>query len=136
MDSIPPYEPTTLRCALSKASNFGWHLVEGNLCELADALSDEAGNRQASAPSLRIVRSRSSDDDVKVLRPLSKEEAHPRSLSAQYGYEPFPFHTDGHHTCKPRPTSCCWLPSRTMRANRPPISSGCGNRRPQPTTTI
>ena len=101
MDSITPYQPTTLRCALSKASNFGWHLVEGNLCELADALSDEAGNRQASAPSIRVVRSRSSDDAVKVLRPLSKEEAHPRSLSAQYGYEPFPFHTDGAHLQRP-----------------------------------
>jgi hypothetical protein len=84
MDSITPYQPTTLRCALSKASNFGWHLVKGNLCELADALSDEAGNRQASAPSIRVVRSRSSDDAVKVLRPLSKEEAHPRSLSLDF----------------------------------------------------
>src|ERR1700738_5652598 len=97
MDSITPYQPTTLRCALSKASNLGWHVVEGNLCELADALRDEAGNLQVSAPLIRVVRSRSSDDDVKVLRPLSKEEAHPRSLSAQYGYEPFPFHTDGAH---------------------------------------
>jgi len=35
------------------------------------------------------------------LRPLSKEEAHPRSLSAQYGYEPFPFHTDGAHLQSP-----------------------------------
>jgi hypothetical protein len=101
MDSITPYEPTTFRCALSKARNFGWHVVVGNLCELADALRDEAGNRQVSVPSFSIVRSRSSDSDVKVLRPMSKEEAHPRSLSAQYGHEPFPFHTDGAHLQTP-----------------------------------
>jgi hypothetical protein len=69
MDSITPYQPTTLRCALSKASNFGRHVVEGNLCELAGALSDEAGNRQVSAPSIRVVRSRSSDDDIKYCGP-------------------------------------------------------------------
>lgn len=105
MESITPYQPTTLRGALTKARNFGWHLVAGDLCELADALSDEAGNRQASAPSMApfvsVVRSRSSDDDVKVLRAMSKEKAHPRSLSAQYGYEPFPFHTDGAHLQTP-----------------------------------
>ena len=101
MDSITPYQPTTFRCALSKARNFGWHVGEGDLCELADALRAEAGNRQVSEPSFRIVRARSSDGDVKVLRPLSKEEAHPRSLSAQYGYEPFPFHTDGAHLQTP-----------------------------------
>jgi hypothetical protein len=101
MDSITPYQPTTLRCALSKARDFGWHVVAGNLCELADALRDEAGNPQVSAPSIRVVRSRSSDDDVKVLRPMSKEEAHPRSLSAQYGHDPFPFHTDGAHLQTP-----------------------------------
>jgi alpha-ketoglutarate-dependent taurine dioxygenase len=101
MDSITPYQPTTLRGALIRARDFGWHVVAGDLCELADALSDEAGNRQASEPFISVVRSRSSDDNVKVLRAMSKEQAHPRSLSAQYGYEPFPFHTDGAHQQTP-----------------------------------
>src|ERR1700752_3367637 len=101
MDSITPYQPTTLRWALAKARDFGWHVVAGNRCELAEALGDEAGNPQVSAPSIRVVRSRGSDDDVKVLRPMSKEEAHPRSLTAQYGHEPFPFHTDGAHLQTP-----------------------------------
>jgi hypothetical protein len=101
MDSITPYEPMALRRVLSKARNVGWHVVEGNLCELARALSDERGNRPVFAPLVRLVRGRSSDDDVQVLRPTARHGARPRSLSAQHGYEPFPFHTDGAHLRTP-----------------------------------
>ena len=101
MDSITPYRPTTLRCALSKASNVGWHVVEGNLFELANALRDVAGDRQTSAPSIRVVRSRSTDDDVKMLRPLTNTKHVRGRLVRKYGYEPFPFHTDGAHLQSP-----------------------------------
>lgn len=90
-----------LRAALTEARNVGWHVVAGNLCELAGALSDEGGNRQVSAPFIRLVRGRSSDDDVQTLRPMTRQAARPRSLSAQYGHEPFPFHTDGAHLQTP-----------------------------------
>lgn len=94
MDSISPYQPTVLRRILSEVRDRGWLVVEGNLCELASALATERCNRGAH---LRIVRGRTSDDDIQVLRPMGKQQARVRSLSAQYGYEPFPFHTDGAH---------------------------------------
>ncbi|MCK1705336.1 TauD/TfdA family dioxygenase [Bradyrhizobium sp. 146] len=40
---------------------------------------------------------------VESLRLLSREAAHPRSLSAIHGQQAFPMHTDGaHHVCPPR----------------------------------
>ena len=101
MDSITPHQPMALRRALSTARNVGWHVVEGNLFELAGALRDVASNPQVSAPFVKLVRGRSTDDDVQTLRPMTRHEARPRSLSAQYGYEPFPFHTDGAHLQTP-----------------------------------
>lgn len=40
-------------------------------------------------------------DELKILKPLSKSEAHPNSLSALYGLSAFPFHTDGAHKLTP-----------------------------------
>lgn len=38
---------------------------------------------------------------IKVLRPLDRNEAHPKSLSSIHGLNPFPFHTDGAHKLVP-----------------------------------
>jgi hypothetical protein len=95
MDSITPYQPMALRRALSKARNVGWHVVEGNLCELARALNDERGNRPVFAPLVRLVRGRSSDDDVQVLRPTTTQMS---SKSGRFGPR-------AHSNCSPTPQS-------------------------------
>lgn len=51
----------------------------------------------ASNLGWNLVRARSSDEDVKLLRPTQKKQAHPSSLSAICGTEDQPLHTDGAH---------------------------------------
>jgi hypothetical protein len=96
--SITPYEPTEFGRVLQQTRECGWLVVDGNLRELALALRSEA---ERGAPPVEIVLGRSTDDDVQVLRPLTREDARPRSLSAQFGHSPFPFHTDGAHLQTP-----------------------------------
>jgi alpha-ketoglutarate-dependent taurine dioxygenase len=49
----------------------------------------------------REVPTRPGEDAVQRLRPTLPEEAHPRSLSAAFGLEEQPLHTDGAHLLAP-----------------------------------
>lgn len=84
----------SLQLALSQARQFGWQLVRGDLVAIAREIAECAG-------PIRVIRTRKTDDDVRLLRPQSSEVAPPRSLSAQHGCGPFPFHTDGAHLERP-----------------------------------
>ncbi|MBN9636572.1 Fe(II)-2OG oxygenase family protein [Metapseudomonas otitidis] len=99
LEEIAAHVRASVHVALSKARRAGWHVVRGDLMELADGLrqATECGRE----PYARIVRARSSDDDVQVLRPRTEQQAPARSLSGQFGSGAFPFHTDGAHLDMP-----------------------------------
>jgi hypothetical protein len=102
LDEIAAHHWGSVHIALWKARQAGWHVVQGDLIELAEEMKKVATRPNGPKPSARIVRPRSSDDDVQVLRPMSAQEAAIPSLSAQYGCGRFPFHTDGaHHDVPP-----------------------------------
>ncbi|WP_157928636.1 TauD/TfdA family dioxygenase [Mycobacteroides abscessus] len=123
MEEIAARLRASVYIALSKARLAGWHIVRGDLIDLAAGLRQAAERSDEPQPYARIVRARSSDDDVQTLRPLSAQQAAARSLSAQFGCGPFPFHTDGAHLDMPpdfvllsaENAGSCDVPTHLMR---------------------
>jgi hypothetical protein len=56
---------------------------------------------QAVLLGMTEVRMRSSDPSTTTLRPVDPAHAHPNSLSAKYGKDRQPLHTDGAHLSRP-----------------------------------
>lgn len=79
---------TRLRDLAAVALRDGWVTAEG---VIEDAIED------AKAAGWVPVPIRRGEPAVTTLRPLSAEQAHPRSLSAIAGLGQQPFHTDGAH---------------------------------------
>ncbi|MDP8932390.1 MAG: hypothetical protein M3O70_28535 [Actinomycetota bacterium] len=75
-----------LAAAISESHAHGWATCDVPL-EGALALARE---RRISTPPTRRGQA-----PIAVLRPTARDQAHPRSLSAQYGLEAMPLHTDG-----------------------------------------
>lgn len=66
----------------------GWAVSSGSIEEVV---------AEARVLSWRPSPVRRGAPDVATLRPMSVQDAHPRSLSAKVGLEQQPFHTDGAH---------------------------------------
>lgn len=73
---------------VAQARRSGWASAPGSLAEVT---------KQASSHGLRQVANRRGDEPLSVLRPKTKDSAHPNSLSAQHGLGAQPLHTDGAH---------------------------------------
>ncbi len=97
LDELPAQLGASLFVALSKAKQSGWHVMRGDLRSLARWLRQAVERTDSPLPYAHIVRTRQTDNDVQVLRPINTEQAAARSLSAQFGRGTFPFHTDGAH---------------------------------------
>lgn len=78
--------------ALAKTAYGSWALATGSVSELRTA---------AHRLGWAEVPLRPRDPALTVLQPQTQAEAHPRSLSAQYGLSAQPLHTDGAHLPEP-----------------------------------
>lgn len=72
----------------AKALRDGWASGEGDLTSIRE---------QAKLLGWTEVPARRGDPPVTTLKPKSKADAHPGSLSASYGLDAQPLHTDGAH---------------------------------------
>jgi alpha-ketoglutarate-dependent taurine dioxygenase len=79
---------------LSAVAAEGWVCVPG-FCEPGQA-EERLGALASSFGRVAPARA-SSRSKLETLRPLRRELAHPRSLSAKHGNDAFPFHTDAAH---------------------------------------
>lgn len=81
-----------LTASVAEARSVGWARCEASVDEVLDALDDG---------QVEITPTRRGDGPIGLLRPLSREAAHRHSLSARFGYEVLPLHTDGAHLRTP-----------------------------------
>ncbi len=84
---------TELERLAEAAQSDGWASISG-----ADV---EIFRRDAQALGWREIPMRRGDPGVAVLRPVTREAARPRSLSAVHGLGAQPLHTDGAHLFEP-----------------------------------
>jgi hypothetical protein len=84
--------PSTLEAMVAVAKRDGWAEGSGRLLDVL---------LSARHMGLKEVPNRRGGSLVSTLRPVSTEEAHPRSLSALYGKGAQPLHTDGAHLFRP-----------------------------------
>lgn len=77
---------------ITEARRSGWASAPGALDDVT---------KQATALGLMEIPNRHGESPVSVLRPTTKDAAHPNSLSARYGLGTQPLHTDGAHHVEP-----------------------------------
>lgn len=58
-------------------------------------------HRSAQLLGWKEIAARTNDPTIAVLRPMDQQQANPRSLSATYGMDAQPLHTDGAHLSNP-----------------------------------
>ena len=83
---------TTLADLADTARHAGW---------AADSVSLPTLRWNASQLGWVEIATRKGESTVAVMRPTSAARAHPRSLSATYGLDEQPLHTDGAHIVEP-----------------------------------
>lgn len=81
-----------LSAAIAQARVGGW-----SICDV----SVDQALRLAQAASVAVSATRRNEGPIAVLRPTTKADAHPQSLSAHYGLNVLPLHTDGAHHLSP-----------------------------------
>jgi hypothetical protein len=84
--------PTTLRSLAGYARLAGWTPGSGSISQV---------QRDARSLGWTEVPIRGDSPSVTTLRPVSRSEARPNSLSARYGMDAQPLHTDGAHLVRP-----------------------------------
>ena len=85
--------PIDLRAALTHADNDGWVNLHCSMRELEFAFQ--------TAPIDLLSNRRNGSPESEVLRPYTREEARPGSMSATTGTGAQPLHTDGAHLIRP-----------------------------------
>lgn len=83
---------TDLPALAKAAARDGWATTPGSLSSIRD---------QAKSLGWTEVVNRQGDPAVTALRPRTREDAHPHSLSVAYGLGGQPLHTDGAHLPEP-----------------------------------
>lgn len=82
-----------LNSAIADARACGWATTDVSVDEALEL---------AHALNIPVTPTRQGEGPIAVLRPTAKDVAHPRSLSARYGLEALPLHTDcAHHVTPP-----------------------------------
>lgn len=79
--------------ALKVAQRVGWSEVRGSLESLRMQV--------VASDEWQVAEARSTSDQIEQLQPKEPARAHPESLSAQFGMDEFPLHTDGAHRAVP-----------------------------------
>ncbi len=80
-----------IEVALAEARRDGWSTMEESLDSVWSTLADSGC----------VVPTRRGAGAIGTLQACPPDQAHPKSLSANYGVGPFPLHTDGAHLTRP-----------------------------------
>lgn len=81
-----------LSTAITEARARGWSTCDVSVDEALEL---------ARALDVAVCPTRRDEGPIAVLRPTAKADAHPRSLSARYGLDVLPLHTDGANHLSP-----------------------------------
>lgn len=91
-DNVSGKTVQLLTSAIADARARGWTTTD---------VSVDAALKVAHALNVPVSPTRQGENSIAVLRPTAKDAAHPRSLSARYGLDAFPLHTDCAHQANP-----------------------------------
>ena len=81
-----------LRALQAKTLRLGWTTTQGSLDQVP---------REAQRLGWEVVPTRPGEDAIGTLKPATTTNANPKSLSAVYGLNAQPLHTDGAHLAQP-----------------------------------
>ena len=91
---------------IERSGEHGWSSI--TLSERHFANLSESIRTQAGIIGYELVANRNGQDPIDTLKPKQKLVAHPNSLSARYGLDQQPLHSDGAHHPEPPDLVLLW----------------------------